>query len=120
MSEITQSLNSHTIQEKFNLLGLNLSDSELNELKSGNIISLESRGLSEIGSLFILAAALSTSILGNTKKTITFRDLPQAATEFTSCSGIPIYCWTSDAPQSKCCLYLTLLHGKPVVGLCCD
>jgi hypothetical protein len=120
MSELMQSINHHKIQKSLNLLGLKLSETELNELKTGKTVSLEGRGLSEIGSLFILASALSTSILGKTKNTITFRDLPEAVTESTCCSGIPIYCWNCDPPYRKCCLYLTLVHGKPAVQTCCE
>lgn len=111
MSNLTQSLEISEIQKGINLLGLNISESELNELKSGNTISLEGRGLSEIGSVFILAEALSAVI---SVKTITFRDLPKILTESSRCSGIPIYCWSSEL-FGKCCLFLTLLDGKPAV-----
>ena len=119
MSELTQNLDIFAIQKGLNLLGLEISELELNELQCGNHISLEGRGLSEIGSFFILAAALSASNLGKAIKTITFRDLPKAATESTCCSGIPLYCWNSDQ-LGKRCLYLTLVDGKPAVRTCCE
>lgn len=97
------------IQKGINLLGLKISPSELNELQTGNIISLEGRGLSEIGAVFILAEALSAV---NSVKSITFGDLPKVATT-SRCSGIPIYCWNSD--DCKCCILLTLVDGNPAI-----
>jgi hypothetical protein len=106
-----QSLETHEVQKAMQLIGLKISETELNELKSGNIVSLESRGLSEIGSVFILAEALSAV---NSMKNITFRDLPEVVTESSRCSGIPIVNWNSDY-FGKCCLLLTLVDGKPAV-----
>jgi hypothetical protein len=97
------------IQKGINLVGLKISEAELNELKSGNTISLEGRGLSEIGSVFILAEALSAR---NLVKAITFQDLPKVFIQSSSCSGVPIYLWNSDL-LGKCCLLLTLVNGKP-------
>ncbi|WGV26201.1 hypothetical protein [Halotia branconii] len=97
------------IQKGFNLLGLKVSDIELNQLQHGNIISLESRRLSEIGSVLILAEALSSL---HSVKNITFNDLPKVVTESLSCSGIPVHRWNDDI-LGKCYLLLTLLDGKP-------
>jgi len=119
MTELTKSLDKYPIQKGFNLLGLELSDLELNELQYKKYISLESRDLSEIGTLFILAAALSAANSGNIKKTITFRDLIKAATESVGCSGIPIYCWNSNS-AGKCYLYLTLVASKPAIRTYCE
>lgn len=115
MNGLNQSLNPHKIQKGVSLLGLHLSESELNELQSGNYISLEGRGLGEIGSLFILAAALSSSKFGKAKKTITFQDLPKVVSESETCSGIPIYSWNLDSPSGQYYLYLTLVDGNPAL-----
>lgn len=116
MSTSTQSLDNSTIHKALNLLGLEFSESELNELQSRNYISLEGKDLSEIGTVFILATALSSAISGKTKETITFQDLMKAVTESTSFSGIPIYCWNFGL-AGKSCLYLTLVAGKPAVSI---
>jgi hypothetical protein len=94
---------------------LALSHSELNELESGKLVSLEDRSLGEIGAVFILASALAAANSG--KKTITFRDLPQAATDSGCCSGIPIYCWNSES-SGKIYLCLTIVDGKPAIRTC--
>lgn len=117
---LEQKVSLNNFRKSLDLLGLCLSESEVNELSSGNIVSLESRSLGEIGSLFILAAALSASNFGSTKKTITFQDLPQAVSEFPGCSGIPISSWNLDSAFGKCCLYLTLVDGKPALRTYCD
>jgi hypothetical protein len=111
MSELMQSLETHEVQKATKLLGLKISETELNELKSGNFISLENRGLSEIGSVFILAEALSNL---NSFNKITFRDLPEVITESSRCSGIPTYYWNSEH-FGKCCLLLTIVDGKPAL-----
>ena len=119
MSELTQNSITPKVRKYFNLLGLDLSESELSELQSKNYISLKSRGLSEVGSVFILAAALSAANSGNSRKSITFQDLVKKVTESTYCSGIPICCWNSE-PTGKCCLYLTLVAGQPAVRIYCE
>ena len=111
MSKLGISLETHEVQKAIQLIGLKISETELNELKSGNAVSLESRGLSEIGSVFILAEALSAV---KSMKNITFRDLPEVVTESSRCSGIPIYYWHSEH-FGKCCLLLTLVDGNPAV-----
>ena len=117
MSQLTSSRIAPPINKCLHILGLNLSESEIDELKVGKLVSLESRDLSEIGSVFILAEALSAANLGKPKKKIAFRDLPQSREESAPCSGIPIYCWQDDF-QKKCCIYLTLINGKPAVHTC--
>ena len=112
---LEQKISINNFHKSLNLLGLSLSDSEVNELTSGNTVSLESRSLGEIGSLFILASALSASNFGKAKKTITFKDLPQVASEFPGCSGIPISSWNLESPLGKCFLYLTLADNKPAL-----
>ena len=116
MSQLTLNRIDSPIDKCLHILGLNLSESEIDELKIGKLVSLESRDLSEIGSVFILAAALSATNLGNPKKKIVFRDLHQSLKESAHCSGIPIYCWQNDS-QKKCCIYLTLIDGKPAIVL---
>lgn len=119
MSEVTQNPITPKIRKYFNLLGLDLSESELSEFQSKNYISLEGRDLSEIGSVFILAAALSSANSGNSKKNITFQDLGKEVTESAYCSGIPICCWNSE-PTGKYCLYLTLVASQPAVRIYCE
>jgi len=113
MLESTLNLEAGNIQKAVNLVGLKISDAELNELKSGNNISLESRGLSEIGSVFILAEAILRANLV-TVKGVTFCDLQKAMEDFSQHSGIPISCWDSET-SGKCCLLLTLVNGKPAI-----
>ena len=108
---ITQNMEVSEIQKGINLLGLKISEYELNQLQSRNSISLEGRGLSEIGSVFILAEALWAV---NSVKSITFADLPKLATETSRCSGIPLYCWNCDI-FGKSCILLTLVDGKPTI-----
>ena len=51
MSTVLHSLRTSEIEKGISLLGLKITESELNELQIGNAISLEGRGLSEIGSV---------------------------------------------------------------------
>ncbi len=106
---VSDQMGTFEIQKGFNLMGLKVSDIELNELQHGNTISLESRRLSEIGSVLILAEALSSL---HSVKNITFKDLPKVMTESLSCSGIPVHRWNDDT-LGKCYLLLTLVDGKP-------
>lgn len=119
MSVLTQSSEICQIQKGIKLLGLTLSESELNELESRNYFSLAGRDLGEIGSVFILAPAIASANLGKTKKTITFGDLVKTFKETARCSGIPIYCWDSGS-AGKCCLYLSLVAGEPVLLTSCE
>ena len=107
------------IKKGLNRLGLTLSESELHELELGNTVSLEGIGLSEIGSIFILASAVYAVNLGKTKAPITFRDLPKVVKDSACCSGISIYCWNSDSIEKRC-LYLTLVGGNPAICTCCS
>ncbi|MDF5727703.1 MAG: hypothetical protein PUP92_06595 [Rhizonema sp. PD38] len=109
LASVQNQIGTDEIQKGFNLLGLKVSESELNELQHGNAISLESRKLSEIGSVLILAEALSSL---HSVKNITFQDLPKVVTESLNCSGIPVHRWNDDI-LGKCYLLLTLLEGKP-------
>ncbi|MBL1200210.1 MAG: hypothetical protein FWK04_14220 [Nostoc sp. GBBB01] len=115
MLETTMNLETCDIQKAVKILGLEISDGELDELKSGNNISLTSRDLSEIGSVFILAEAiLRTKVIK--VKNVTFDDLEKVTEDFSQHSGIPIYCWDSET-SGKCCLLLTLVDGKPNIRL---
>ncbi|MDZ8025893.1 MAG: hypothetical protein RMY36_019880 [Nostoc sp. SerVER01] len=115
MLESKPNLETCDIQKAVKILGLEISDGELDELKSGNNISLKSRDLSEIGSVFILAeAVLRTKIVK--VKNVTFDDLQKVTADFSQHSGIPIYCWDSES-SGKCCLLLTLVDGKPNIRL---
>lgn len=93
-------------------LGLNLSDGELETLESGNMISLETRGLSEIGSIFILAAALCPLNSEKPRKTPLFQDICGTDQPWTYEKGIPVYCWSCQS-SLRYCLYLFLLNGIP-------
>jgi hypothetical protein len=116
MSELIETLGNSTIKKGANLLGLTLSDCELNELELGKYISLENRSLSEIGSIFILASAIADTNGCKIKKNITFGDLPKVIAHSGCSSGIPVYCWQSES-SGKLCLYLTLIGSKPVIRI---
>ncbi|MGB3402677.1 MAG: hypothetical protein WBA77_08295 [Microcoleaceae cyanobacterium] len=105
------------IKKGLGRLGLNFSDPELYELNLGNTITLESRALSEIGSIFIMASAVCPLSGSKPKKQITFGDLPKAVQESACCSGVPIYCWESEE-AGKRCLYLTVVNGHPAIRTC--
>lgn len=109
MSTVLHSLRTSEIEKGISLLGLKITESELNELQIGNALSLEGRGLSEIGSVFILAEALSAI---NSVKSITFGKSPKVST--SSRSGIPIYCWNCEL-IGRCCIVLTLIDGYPAI-----
>lgn len=116
MSEFTQNTITSKVRKYCNLLGLDLSESEINELESKNYISLEGRALSEVGSVFILVAALSSANSGTDRKNITFQDLAQEVTDSAYCAGILLCCWNSE-PAGKCCLYLTLVASQLAVRI---
>lgn len=118
MSELTSTLSESAIHKGLHLLGLKLSDPELQELRASNTLLLENRSLGEIGSVFILAAAMAALKSDNPKKQITFRDLPQATADVARCPGILLYCWNSDSlALSGPGLYLTLVDGKPALKI---
>ncbi|MEM8610942.1 MAG: hypothetical protein AAGF93_02910 [Cyanobacteria bacterium P01_H01_bin.105] len=94
-------------------LGLKLLDEELNNLKSGNYVSLGRQNLGELGTLFIFASALSGKASGDSNDSISFHDLPQINANSKYRLGIPIYCW-QDADSHRC-LCLTLVGGEPAV-----
>ncbi len=104
----TYSLDLNQIQKGINLLGLKVSETDLQALQAGHTISLGSKRLGEIGSILILAEALA---LVNLVKSITFGDLLKAAQE--PAAGIPIYCWNSE--YGKCSLCLTLIDGNVAI-----
>lgn len=112
MSQATLKYADREINKGLNLLGLSISQIELNALCSGKLISLEHRDLSEIGSLFLLASALAANKLERSRKKISFGDLFTTTTQSGGERGIPIYCWR-DSNLGNTCLYLTLVDGKP-------
>lgn len=116
MPELTSTPKEFIFDKYLNLLGLSLSESEMNQLNIGDIVSLEKRDLSEIGSVFILATALSKKNFGKSKKSITFQDLPTVVHQSNSCSGIPLFCWDSTSFARRC-LYLTLVNGIPALRI---
>ncbi len=116
LTDISTEINE--IKTGLSRLGLSLSEAELHDIHLGNSITLDSIDLSEIGSVFIMAAAIA-SLNGNhpKKKSITFGDLPKVVKESSCCSGIAIHCWLSDS-QRKRSLYLTLIDSKPAMRAC--
>ncbi|ABA23584.1 hypothetical protein Ava_3979 [Trichormus variabilis ATCC 29413] len=113
LTQLKKGLETSEVQKGMKLIGLQVTQLELDQLAFGNTISLENRRLGEIGSIFILAEALSA--VNSVQTNITFQDLPQTVKEFSCCyGGVPIYCWNSDL-IGKCCLTLTLLDGKPAI-----
>ena len=119
MNQPDRILDMDELKKGLQRVGLSLTESELNELDFGHIISLEKMDLGTIGSLFILASAASALNLGKSKRSIVFQDLPKMTQDYQGCSGIPIYCWSSDF-AGKRCLYLTVVEGKPAVRVCCN
>lgn len=113
MSNSTQNREMNQIKKAIGRLGLKLSESELIELELGKTISLAGRRLSEIGSIFILAEALSGL---HSVENMTFQDLLEVVAEPSSYSGIPIYHWDSEILGQRCFL-LTMLDGKPAVTI---
>jgi hypothetical protein len=96
------------IQKGINLLGLEISDLELEQLKSGNIVSLESKSLSEIGSMLILAEAL---LKMNSVKAVRCSELREVIKNSFHSSGLPVYGWHSEI-FGKCYLLLTSVDGQ--------
>lgn len=114
-------LEPNELRRGINRIGLNLSESELNALEQGSSVSLEGRGLSEIGSMFIMAAAVAALNLGKPRTPLKFSDLPtlveqNSSSEKVNCPGLPIYCWLSDLDKKQC-VYLTLTDSKPVLQI---
>ena len=120
LTKQTEILEINQLQKGLERIGLMLSELEVNELNLGNIISLAGKDLSEIGSVFILASAISAVNSGKGKKKITYQDLPKGVQDCACCSGILIHCWNSDFTLGKRCLYLTLADGKPAIRICCQ
>jgi hypothetical protein len=104
MSSI-HSLDISQIQKGLHLIDLKVSETDLQALQSGNMISLGDQRLGEIGSILILTEALA---LVNFIKSTTLGDLMKASQ--SPCTGIPIYCWNSE--QGKCCLCLIFIDGN--------
>lgn len=119
LAQPKQNLEIDQLQNGLGRIGLRLSETEVNELNIGNIITLEKMELDKIGSIFILASAIFASNLGNSKKSITFKDLPKSVRECGCCSGIPIYSWESESVPGKRYLYLTVVNSLPAVRVCC-
>lgn len=108
--------NTDEIKKGLKLVGLSLSELEIDELQTKQIVSIEDKSLDEIGSVLILAAAISSLSLGCPKKKFTFRDLPQVVHSSAFSSGIPIHSWNDDSSIKKC-LYLTMVQGNPMIIL---
>lgn len=117
MSQSTLIAETNEIRKALNRVGLNISDAEVNQILQEKQISLTGRDLSEIGSLFILASAISAINCGRPKKTLTFADLPEKIGDSIACMGVPLYFWHSDL-LGRCGLYLTLVNGKPGIATC--
>jgi hypothetical protein len=106
-----QMSSNQTTQKALQLLGISLSEPELTALSSGDVVPLGDRNLSEIGSLFILTAAVSASNLGINRRKITFQDLISAFSDSTDHPGIPICSWNASSPSRGQCLRLALIGG---------
>ncbi|WP_250564897.1 hypothetical protein [Adonisia turfae] len=122
MTSISSTINNQELQKGLNLLGLKLSENEFAALQAGRITSLKKRSLGEIGSIFILAAAMATKNIckSKSKKTVTFQDLPTTTVDFDTkhlWSGVPTHCWIDDS-QKKHCICLTLEETHPAVYCC--
>lgn len=96
-------------------IGLTLSESQFQQLCTATMVSLEEMELAEVGSTFILAAAVSGNHLERKSRKITFADLVKFISNAHLCSGLPISCWSDQNNRSNC-LYLTLIGGK--LALC--
>ena len=119
MSQSTLTAETSEIKKALQRFGLNISEAEVNLILQERQISLQGRGLSEIGSLFILASAISASSFGKPKRKFTFEDLPEKTSDVNACIGIPLYFWHSSS-FGHCGLYLTLVNGKPGLSTCYD
>lgn len=113
MSELVKQNVIDEIQKGMILLGLKFSESELEKLKSGNIISLENRSLSEIGSAFIRAEVFSSRYLS---KPISLKEISENFILLLGTSGVPIHCWSSQNSKQNC-LLLDLENGKPIIKI---
>lgn len=99
------------IMKGVHLLGLNLTETEFEQLDSGDAVALEGKRLGEIGAALILAEALFAR---DYRQGMTLIGLSEAVTESVDYSGIPIYYWISQYSK-RCCLVLTLINGKPAI-----
>jgi len=113
LPETSQAMPAETeeILKGIRCLGLKISEHEIEILLCGEIISLEDRSLSEIGSVFILAQAL---LKLNSLNCTTFKDLLKVVTNFSNHPGLPIYRWNSERYE-KCYLLLSFVDSKPLL-----
>lgn len=119
MIKIAQDLKVDDIQKIGDLIGLSFSESELKMLATGNFVSLKSRGLSEIGSVLILAEALSNVMSASMSDSL---KISEDSGESIYSSEVPIYCWKA-RNLTKHCLFLTvsdcILSYRIQSNMCC-
>jgi len=99
------------LEEILKNLGLQLSPLELERLCDKKFVSLENLTLAELGTLFILASAVTSHHFK--EQNISFRDL-LIFNGSSNCFGIPLYYWESNS-SVKFYLRLTFLMGKPTI-----
>lgn len=94
-------------------IGLKLLDDEIDNLKTGDYVSLARHNLSELGTVFIFASALFEKASGKSKMSISFHDLPQINAKSKYRLGVPIHCWQDS--ENDWCLCLTVVGGEPAI-----
>ncbi|MFM6279831.1 MAG: hypothetical protein ACKN9K_15915, partial [Dolichospermum sp.] len=107
------------LQQQLNGIGLVLSESQFSDLNRGKIVLLEDLELSQLGSIFIMAAAFFAKNQTIDKTAITFKDLPKKAHDCSSCPGIPLCCCPCQFTEQIHCVYLSFINGIPALKICC-
>lgn len=100
------------IEQALGILGLKISDSQLNRLYDEKLLSLEYLTLSDLGTLLLLANAISSHKFE--QKTYCFRDL-LILNKNSNFLGIPLYCLSTQSSSKKTYLRLTFLAGNPAI-----
>lgn len=100
------------LEEVLAILGLQLSDSELNRLQDKKLVSLEGLTLADLGTVLILASAISSQKFK--QQNISFRDL-LIFNGTSNTIGIPLYCWENKNSATKTYLRLTFFTGNPAI-----
>lgn len=94
------------------ILGLQLSDSQLNHLYDKKMLSLEHFTLADLGMFLVLASAINSQKFK--QKNSSFRDL-LIFNETSNSLGIPLYCWDHQNSLTKTYLRLTFFTGSPAI-----
>jgi hypothetical protein len=104
----------HNIEKATQMLGITLSESDLEILKSGSILSLSSKNLAEIGTALILAQSIAS--IRSVKNSYSLQDLINEDTLSSDVTGLPIFCWSYQ--DCEYCLVF-VIHGKIPALTCC-